>query len=168
MLRLESMGGRMRALVVAALSLSVADYALADEKPVQLKRVPGFDKVEAKCGACHSLDYITMNSPFLNKAQWKAEVSKMINAFGAPINDADAKTIVDYVMANYGRGSAQGFPRESAVRGGSAGGFHAGRLFPTRAAFAPHRRDFSVEIQGCNSQTVTVRTFNGDKAKVTI
>src|SRR5215471_1334198 len=144
MLRLESMGGRMRALVVAALGLLVADYALADEKPVQLRRAPGFDKVEAHCGACHSLDYIAMNSRFLDRAQWKAEVSKMINAFGAPISDPDAKTIVDYLMANYGEASAQGFPPESAVRGGSAGGFHAERFFPARAAFAPHHRDFSV------------------------
>jgi len=158
----------MRALVVAALSLLVADYALADAKPFQLKRAPGFDKVEAHCGACHSPDYIAMNAPFLNRVQWKAEVSKMINAFGAPISDADAITIVDYLMANYGEGSAQSFPVESAVRGGSAGRSHARRFFPAPPALAPRHRGFSVESQGCNSQTVTVRTFSGEKANVTI
>ena len=31
-----------------------------------------------------------------------AEVTKMIKAFGAPINDADAKIIADYLKKNYG------------------------------------------------------------------
>ena len=43
-----------------------------------------------------------MNSPFLNAAAWDAEVTKMIKAFSAPIPDADAKTIGDYLKANYG------------------------------------------------------------------
>jgi hypothetical protein len=29
-------------------------------------------------------------------------VAKMINAFGAPIDPADVKPIVDYLAANYG------------------------------------------------------------------
>jgi sulfite dehydrogenase (cytochrome) subunit B len=80
----------------------------AEEKPATLKQAPGRDLIEANCGACHSLDYIPMNSLFLNAEQWKAEVAKMINAFGAPISEADAKTIVDYLVANYGEGSAPG------------------------------------------------------------
>jgi hypothetical protein len=43
-----------------------------------------------------------MNSPFLGPAQWDAEVAKMIKAFGAPIEPADAKTIGDYLKENYG------------------------------------------------------------------
>ena len=43
-----------------------------------------------------------MNSPFLDAAGWNAEVTKMIKAFGAPIDDADAKAIVDYLAKNYG------------------------------------------------------------------
>jgi uncharacterized protein (DUF697 family) len=43
-----------------------------------------------------------MNSPFLDAAGWNAEVTKMIKAFGAPIDDADAKEIVDYLTKNYG------------------------------------------------------------------
>ncbi len=34
----------------------------------------------------------------------ETEVNKMINAFGAPIEPADAKTIVDYLTKNYGSG----------------------------------------------------------------
>jgi sulfite dehydrogenase (cytochrome) subunit B len=76
--------------------------ALADEKPVVLKKAPGLDKVEANCAACHSLDYIQMNSPYPTAATWDAEVAKMIKAFGAPIDDADAKAIADYLKKNYG------------------------------------------------------------------
>jgi hypothetical protein len=54
-----------------------------------------------KAFACHSLDYIQMNSPFLSAAVWDAEVGKMIKAFGAPIEDADAAAIKDYLKQNY-------------------------------------------------------------------
>jgi sulfite dehydrogenase (cytochrome) subunit B len=74
----------------------------AQEKPVELKKAAGLDKVESNCSGCHSLDYILMNSPFPNAALWEAEVTKMIKAFGAPISDGDAKAIVDYLKANYG------------------------------------------------------------------
>jgi hypothetical protein len=43
-----------------------------------------------------------MNSPFLNGIGWEAEVNKMINAFGAPIDRGDAKVIADYLNENYG------------------------------------------------------------------
>jgi sulfite dehydrogenase (cytochrome) subunit B len=77
--------------------------ALAQEEPVvKLKEAPGLDKVEANCAACHSLDYIQMNSPFPNAALWEAEVTKMIKAYGAPVSDADAAVIVDYLKKNYG------------------------------------------------------------------
>jgi mono/diheme cytochrome c family protein len=76
--------------------------ARADEKPITLKKAPGLDKVEANCGACHGLDYIQMNSPYPSAALWDAEVNKMIKAFGAPITDADAAAIKDYLTKNYG------------------------------------------------------------------
>src|SRR6202045_642641 len=96
--------GTMRSIAIAAVMTAVVlGFAAAEEKPVQLKQGPGLDKVEGNCGGCHSLDYVPMNSPFLNAAGWDAEVAKMINAFGAPINQADAKTIADYLKANYGQ-----------------------------------------------------------------
>jgi mono/diheme cytochrome c family protein len=77
--------------------------ALAQEEPaVKLKDGQGLDRVEANCAACHSLDYIQMNSPFMSAATWEAEVTKMIKAFGAPISDADAEAIKAYLKANYG------------------------------------------------------------------
>lgn len=92
----------MRWAVIFAALAFVPARASADEKPVHLKQAPGVDVVEGYCGACHSLDYIVMNSPFLNAAQWDEKVAKMIKAFGAPIDPADAKTIGDYLKQNYG------------------------------------------------------------------
>jgi len=92
----------MRIIAVAVIAALVALPALADEPTIKLKPGPSLDKVEANCGACHSLVYIQMNSPFLTAAMWDAEVAKMINAFGAPISEADARAIADYLKANYG------------------------------------------------------------------
>jgi mono/diheme cytochrome c family protein len=91
----------MRKFVIAAIAALVAAPALA-ETPIKLKAGPGLDKVEGNCVACHTLAYIPMNAPFLNAAGWSAEVTKMIKAFGAPIEDADAKVIADYLTKNYG------------------------------------------------------------------
>jgi mono/diheme cytochrome c family protein len=92
----------MRIFAFAALLALVTLPAAADEPAVDLKPGPGLDKVQGNCTACHSLDYIQMNSPFLNAAAWTAEVTKMIKAFGAPIGDDDAKAIADYLTKNYG------------------------------------------------------------------
>ncbi len=92
----------LRSLLLAALIVAAATAAIAEEKPVVLKNAPGHDVVESNCGSCHSLDYIRMNAPFMTSKVWEAEVSKMINAFGAPIEPADAKTIIDYLARNYG------------------------------------------------------------------
>ena len=92
----------MRRIAVAAFAALIAAPALAQEQQVELKKAPGVDKVETNCAVCHSLDYIQMNSPFPNAALWDAEVAKMRNVFGAPINDADAAVIADYLKRNYG------------------------------------------------------------------
>ena len=92
----------MRALTIAVVAAVIALPAFADETPVELKKAPGVEKVESNCAACHSLDYIQMNSPFMSPATWDAEVTKMIRAFGAPISDADAEAIKAYLKANYG------------------------------------------------------------------
>ena len=92
----------MRALIIALAAATIALPSGAEERSVELKKAPGLDKVEGNCSGCHSLDYIAMNSPFPNAALWDAEVAKMIKAFGAPVSDADAKVIADYLKANYG------------------------------------------------------------------
>ena len=44
-----------------------------------------------------------MNSVYLNAAGWDAEVTKMIKAYGAPVDDADAAAIKAYLTKNYGK-----------------------------------------------------------------
>ena len=80
-----------------------ASPTLAEETAITLKKDAGSDVVEGYCAACHSLDYILMNSPYPSAQLWDAEVTKMIKVFGAPINDKDAQTIKAYLAKNYGR-----------------------------------------------------------------
>jgi mono/diheme cytochrome c family protein len=93
----------VRIFAVALFTSLFAVTVMAGEEPIQLKQATGLDKVETNCGGCHSLDYVIMNSPFPTSAVWEAEVNKMVKAFGAPIEEPDAKTIVEYLKNNYGK-----------------------------------------------------------------
>jgi len=84
--------------LIAALLLAFP--ALADE-PVPLKQGLGLDVVTSSCATCHTLNYIRMNSVFLTPDVWKAEVTKMRTAFGAPIDDDSANTIIKYLSETY-------------------------------------------------------------------
>ena len=91
-------------LLTLMLALSVAAaIVVAQERRLELKDGPGRAQVEASCGSCHSLDYVVMNSPFLDRNGWDGSVNKMIKVFGAPISADDAKAIVDYLNTNYGK-----------------------------------------------------------------
>jgi len=92
----------MRTFVGVFFAALIAVPASGEEKPIELKKASGVDKVEANCTACHGLDYVLMNSPFPSAAVWDATITKMIKAFGAPIDEADAKVIADYLKKNYG------------------------------------------------------------------
>jgi hypothetical protein len=59
--------------------------------------------VQAACAMCHNLDYIAMNSPFLNRAGWRKTVDKMIKVMGAPLTPEEASVIVDYRDRHYGQ-----------------------------------------------------------------
>lgn len=92
----------MRQIMAACLASLVASAWAHGEEQIILRPGPGRDKVETHCAACHSLDYIVMNSPFLGHAQWRAEVTKMIEVFKAPIDPGDAAQITDYLGSTYG------------------------------------------------------------------
>lgn len=91
----------MRTMI--ALLLIAAAPALAQESQLRLRDGPGRQLVEANCVMCHSLDYIPMNSPFLDRKGWEASVTKMIKVMGAPIAEADAQKITDYLAGQYGK-----------------------------------------------------------------
>jgi mono/diheme cytochrome c family protein len=100
-------------LLGAAVLASIA-YApiLAKAKPVSYKLPeetaafkpgPNLEVVQNNCTACHSADYIKTQpqGPKFKKDFWKAEVTKMIKVYGAPIEEADIGKIVDYLAATY-------------------------------------------------------------------
>jgi len=91
---------------IAVVALLAAGGAFAQESKVTLKDGPGKDKA-MQCVACHSLDYIPMNSRFLDKKGWTATTNKMINAFGAQIPKEDVDAIATYLAQNYGKPPAQ-------------------------------------------------------------
>jgi len=95
---------RLALLLALAATTALAQQGAVQqgEGKVALKDAPGKDKAQV-CIACHSLDYIPMNSRFMDKAGWTASVNKMINAFGAPIAKEDVDAIATYLAENYGK-----------------------------------------------------------------
>ncbi len=87
---------------LAVLFALVVLPALAQNENVVLKDGPGKEAVERNCSVCHSVDYIPMNSKFLDRAKWDATIKKMAGPYGATIDPDDAKAILDYLAANYG------------------------------------------------------------------
>jgi sulfite dehydrogenase (cytochrome) subunit B len=86
-------------LILSAVCLSFA--ARADENAIRLHDAPDRELVVARCSVCHSVDYVPMNAPAFDRAGWQKSVRKMIDIFGAPISEDDAKRIVEYLGNNY-------------------------------------------------------------------
>jgi hypothetical protein len=68
--------------------------------PPELAEGEGRAETESFCSLCHSTRYIIMQPP-LPAAAWEAEVTKMRKTFGAPISDASASLIINYLQAHY-------------------------------------------------------------------
>ena len=93
------MKGRM---VAACLLLAATVPAVrAGEETLRLKEAPGRDLTQGRCAVCHSLDYIPGNAPVMDRAAWGKSIQKMRDRFGAPVTDAEAQQILDYLAANY-------------------------------------------------------------------
>lgn len=91
------------ALPAAALAAPL-DYTPPRESET-LAPGPDRDLAQGMCATCHSLDYITTQprpQPDPH-AFWSAEVAKMRGPYGAPIGEADARKIADYLAATYGK-----------------------------------------------------------------
>jgi mono/diheme cytochrome c family protein len=90
-------------LATSATSLAIVTPAhAADEASIELAAGDGLIETRSACAACHSLDYIVMNSPFLDQAGWEKTVTKMIKVMGAPIAPEQAAIIVQYLASRYG------------------------------------------------------------------
>jgi mono/diheme cytochrome c family protein len=98
----------MRLLLI--LFAAFAPWAFAQAKPLTyqlpdeaatLRPGPDMETAQNNCASCHSVDYVTTQPPRRAKDFWDAEVKKMIKSYHAPVSDADAKTIIDYLAATY-------------------------------------------------------------------
>jgi sulfite dehydrogenase (cytochrome) subunit B len=97
-------------MIAGALVLSAAGagWAFAAPRSIELPQETmefrpgqGSDIAQNNCMACHSVDYIAFQPPKKGRAFWEAEVQKMINVYRAPITEADAKVITDYLANTY-------------------------------------------------------------------
>ena len=88
------------ALAAGAAVAAPVTYTLPEET-AEFKPGPGVEAAQDNCMSCHSADYINAQPPKKGRAFWDAEVTKMIHTYKAPIQDADAKAIVDYLEKTY-------------------------------------------------------------------
>ena len=77
-------------------------YALPGDA-VAFKPGPNLETVQNNCTACHSADYVQTQprGAKFKEDFWRAEVTKMIKVYGAPIDEADIGKIVDYLTQTY-------------------------------------------------------------------
>jgi sulfite dehydrogenase (cytochrome) subunit B len=97
---------RQAALAITACTLLLAGSARAAEaaaavESTELKSGAAHELTVGRCLICHSLEYIPMNAPAMNRAAWQKTIDKMRQRFGAPITDEEARQILDYLAANY-------------------------------------------------------------------
>jgi hypothetical protein len=103
-------GRGWRALAGLLLALALPATAGAEGKTIvqppdhpygALADGPGAQQARNLCGICHSTDYIVMQ-PRGDARQWEGVVAKMIKVYDAPIGEADAKAIAEYLASAYG------------------------------------------------------------------
>ena len=63
---------RTLTLTTALAFLLTAATATADETRIQMRDGPELMTLVANCSGCHSLDYVPMNSVFLDRKGWEA------------------------------------------------------------------------------------------------
>src|SRR5271169_154605 len=66
--------------------------------PLEIPKGPNLETYRKNCLICHSSRYVSMQ-PRFSKTMWQSEVKKMVEAYGAPISEADQALIVEYLLA---------------------------------------------------------------------
>jgi mono/diheme cytochrome c family protein len=92
-----------RWLLAGLIGVLAMPAGAADETGIVLVEGEGRERVQAMCSACHSLDYIVINSPFQDRTAWEKTVRKMVNVMGAPLTEEDVALVVNYLASHYGR-----------------------------------------------------------------
>lgn len=55
------------------------------------------EAINANCITCHSAGMV-LNQPHLSRAEWTAEVTKMINVYKAPVEPDAAAAVIAYLV----------------------------------------------------------------------
>lgn len=93
---------RHRVLRLALLCCTTAASAsLASEQELRLAEGPGSELTAARCVICHSVDYIEMVSPAMDRVAWQKSIRKMVEVFGAPVSEEEAHAILEYLSEHY-------------------------------------------------------------------
>jgi mono/diheme cytochrome c family protein len=87
--------------VAALLCAPLAANAEPTEQSLQLAPGAAKDLAVSRCVICHSVDYIEMVAPVMNRATWEKTIRKMVDVFGAPVTDDEARQILDYLSEHY-------------------------------------------------------------------
>ncbi|AVI65862.1 cytochrome C552 [Shewanella sp. WE21] len=87
-------------------SASIAEPVMiklpADTSTLKFSTLPGYIIAEQKCNICHSSNYISYQPPGMTQAQWTAEMHKMHQNYGAPINEQQINSLGAYLSVAYG------------------------------------------------------------------
>lgn len=97
------LGLLLAGLVTGAVLASAAP--LKFQMPLEtakFKPAPGVELATANCLLCHSAEYVA-TQPRLPRAFWAANLKKMREKYGAPIQPAQVDPLLDYLVANYGK-----------------------------------------------------------------
>jgi len=102
----------MKHRIAAALALALAAAgAAAATKGIELppdgaqlkpSPLPGYQKAQAHCVACHSAEYMLFQPASAPRPYWDAMVKRMQAVFKAPVPEEDMPAIVDYLVKTYG------------------------------------------------------------------
>lgn len=101
----QTQGRRLAAipfLSLVSVSASPISYELSPETAA-FKPEPNLEVAMNNCTGCHSADLISTQprGPKSKKDFWQAEVTKMIKAYGTPIDATDVGKIVEYLAHTY-------------------------------------------------------------------
>jgi len=94
----------MKKLITCIASITFFIFPLVSICDAQKQATPiedGKALFDKKCGSCHGIKKATNQKK--NKTEWADTVMRMKNKNGAPVNDDEAKIIIDYLAKNYGK-----------------------------------------------------------------
>jgi hypothetical protein len=93
----------LRHELALALALAAA-LGAAHAQDQALAPGPGSALTSEKCQICHEITHVTRSR--LSREAW-VDMVKLMRERGAPLTDAEAERIVEYLATHYGTGTAQ-------------------------------------------------------------